>query len=150
MTLQDQLNNSSAQSPVQCVGFVGPSNMYLKFLIDPTKYHTVIVAHEGDWTGSEAMACHRHYPTYEAVQAWLGNGFRFRGKEYVRLIDRSLFKFEWDSSVVKSSLFGFLMTGKEFERSESSIAIPATGEEVWCEIYGEENGRLYLLWEGEA
>ncbi len=116
---------------VKHVGFCGPSAIYAKFRIEETGYNQIIVAHEGRWCEENGMCCHPHFANYEDVQASLGSGLVFQGKEYVNLIHRSLFKFEYDDT------------------NEHILVVPATGEEISLEIYGVKYNQLDLLWKGE-
>ncbi len=116
--------------PIDHCCFVGPSSSYAKFGINATEYDMILVAHEGHWTEEGDMCRHCHYKSYEAVQADLGCGFKFRDKEYVRTLDRSFFIFERDAL-----------------SREYSLVVPATGEEKYFEIYGIKYGRLNLLWQ---
>lgn len=120
------------KNPVKFLGFVRPSSIYAKFRIETPEYEEIIVAHGGDWTKEGAMSCHHHYKAYEDVQADLGAGYEFKAKEYVSLLKRTFFKFE-----------------RESLSDDYSIVVPATGEEIYLEIYGVNFGRLYLLWHGE-
>ncbi|MCH5346376.1 MAG: hypothetical protein J1E63_04665 [Muribaculaceae bacterium] len=101
-------------------------------LPDGEPVERLIVAHEGDWTDGEAMTCYGEYENYEEVQSRLGKNLKFRRKEYIGLLNRTLIEYSLDSD------------------TDGILALPATGEETRCEIYGRAaNGALYLLDERE-
>ena len=76
------------------------------------------------------MICHREYALYEDVQKDLGNGLKFIKKEYSDKLNRSFFIYSVDNA---------------FE-SNCTLAVPATGEDICFEIFGEtKQGRLILL-----
>lgn len=93
----------------------------------------ILVAHEGDWTTEEGMSCHFPYKRYEDVQKDLGKGLIFKRKGFSKVSRRSLFLFEIDKTC-----------------NEHILAVPATGEEIYFEIYGiDKSGDLVLLVERE-
>lgn len=92
----------------------------------------IIVAHEGDWISEDAMECHSEYRAYEDVQKALGTELVFTSKEYSQILHRSLFSYSFQ--------YG----------DEAILAVPATGEEIYFEIYGaEEHHGICLLVERE-
>lgn len=120
------------------VEFLGWEGTYAKFKIRRAKLpnggtlERIIVAHEGDWTTAEGMWCYREYEAYEEVQKELGRGLSFIAKEYSDVLKRSLISYSFK--------YG----------SEAILAVPATGEEIYFEIYGSDrNHGLYLLVERE-
>lgn len=119
--------------PVERCGWVGPSSTYVKFSINTNQYDRILIAHEGRWTEDGDMLCHPHYHRYEDVQADLGCGYVFKDKEFVSILKRSFFLYE-----------------REWGCPEYSIVVPATGEEIYFEIYGVKDGSLELLWHGEV
>jgi len=95
----------------------------------------ILIAHEGDWLSPFAMLCREGYDNYEDVQEDLGDGFKFVGKEYSNLLNRSFFLYE---------------IARPAKELGYKIAVPATGEEVYFEIYGlDSRNHLHLLWEQE-
>ena len=75
------------------------------------------------------MCWHDHYKNYGDVQGDLGKGLVFRRKEFSVINRRSLFLFEIDKTC-----------------NEHILAVPATGEEIYFEIYGvDTEGDLVLL-----
>lgn len=89
-----------------------------------------MVAHEGDWLDTDGMPCHSKYKFYEYVQKTLGKGLTFIYKEYSKILNRSLF------------LFDFEFTSNNYY----ILVVPATGEEINFEIYGvDHSGALVLL-----
>ena len=89
----------------------------------------ILVAHEGDWTKEEGMSCHSEYKFYEDVQCDLGKGLVFRVKGFSTINRRSLFLFDVDKAY-----------------NEHILAVPATGEEIYFEIYGvDTEDNLVLL-----
>lgn len=120
------------------VEFLGWEGCYARFKIkrgylpDGRLLNRIIVAHEGDWLSDDAMMCHKGYDTYEDVQTSLGNGLVFISKEYSQLMSRSLFSFSFE--------YG----------EEAILAVPATGEEIYFEIYGaDRNHGLFIIEERE-
>ncbi len=120
------------------VEFLGWEGSYARFKIkrhplpDGRSLNRIIVAHEGDWLSDDAMTCHEEYDAYEDVQTDLGNGLVFIAKEYSQLMSRSLFSFSFE--------YG----------NEAILTVPATGEEIYFEIYGaDRNHGMFLLEERE-
>lgn len=120
------------------IEFLGWEGTYAKFKIKRAQLpnsgtlERIIVAHEGDWTTTESMGCYPEFDSYENVQKELGSGLTFISKEYSNVMKRSLFSYSFD--------YG----------SEAILAVPATGEEIFFEIYGSDRYHgLYLLIEGE-
>ena len=116
-------------------GYCGPSHVYASFRIDRMdlpngkNFTALLVAHEGDWTTEEGMCCHAHYKYYEDVQGDLGKGLVFRRKGFSVINRRSLFLFEIDKTC-----------------NEHILAVPATGEEIYFEIYGvDTDGNILPL-----
>lgn len=95
----------------------------------------ILIAHEGDWMDAARMRFYKGYENYEDVQQDLGDGLKFVGKEYSKLLDRSFFLYE----IVRP------VKGLGYK-----IAVPATGEEVYFEIYGlDSKGIQYLMLQTE-
>lgn len=120
------------------IEFLGWEGSYAKFKVkrgqlpNGRTIERIIVAHEGNWTTADGMWCYREYDSYEDVQKKLGSGLSFIAKEYSDVLKRSLisYSFEYGSEVI--------------------LAVPATGEEIYFEIYGSDrNHGLYLLVELE-
>ncbi|MGN0213930.1 MAG: hypothetical protein ACI4AH_03870 [Muribaculaceae bacterium] len=120
---------------VSFINWCGPSYIYASFQINRIDLPSgkdiisIMVAHEGDWLSEEGMSCNPHYRRYEDVQEDLGKGLIFRQKGFSEINCRSLFLFDIDKKSQKHIL-----------------AVPATGEEIYFEIYGvDTNGDLVLL-----
>lgn len=95
----------------------------------------ILIAHEGNWTDATTMRFYKDYENYEDVQQDLGDGLKFVGKEYSKLLNRSFFLYE----IVRP------VKGLGYK-----IAVPATGEEVYFEIYGlDSKGIQYLMLQRE-
>lgn len=117
------------------VEFLGWEGSYAKFRIkrgqlpNGRTLERIIVAHEGNWTTAEGMWCYREYDSYEDVQKALGSGLSFLSKEYSEVMKRSLISYAFE--------YG----------SEAILAVPATGEEIYFEIYGSDryNGLCLLV-----
>ena len=121
--------------PFKSITFIGWCGIYASFHIDRMdlpngkNLTAILVAHEGDWTTEEGMCCHAHYKSYEDVQSDLGKGLVFRRKGFSVINRRSLFLFEIDKTC-----------------NEHILAVPATGEEIYFEIYGvDTDGNILLL-----
>lgn len=126
-------------SYINFLNFCGPSRIYASFHIDRMdlpngkNLTAILVAHEGDWTTEEGMSCHFPYKRYEDVQKDLGKGLIFKRKGFSKVNRRSLFLFDIDKT-----------------SNEHILAVPATGEEIYFEIYGiDKSGDLVLLVERE-
>lgn len=122
-------------SYINFLNFCGPSRIYASFHIDRMdlpngkNLTAILVAHEGDWTTEEGMSCHFPYKRYEDVQKDLGKGLIFKRKGFSAINSKSLFLFEIDKTC-----------------NEHILAVPATGEEIYFEIYGiDKSGDLVLL-----
>lgn len=120
------------------VEFLGWKGSYARFKIkrgvlpNGRLLDRIIVAHEGDWVSEDAMLCHEEYRAYEDVQKALGTELVFTAKEYSRILRRSLFSYSFQ--------YG----------DEAILAVPATGEEIYFEIYGADSHHgVYLLVEQE-
>ena len=120
---------------INILGWCGPSHIYASFRIDRMDLPNgrdltaLLVAHEGNWVTEGGMCCHAHYKYYEDVQGDLGKGLVFRRKGFSVINRRSLFLFEIDKTC-----------------NEHILAVPATGEEIYFEIYGvDTDGDLVLL-----
>ena len=113
------------------IQFLGWEKVVAQFRILPNdwKFDKILVAHEGDWTTEEGMSCHFPYKRYEDVQKDLGKGLIFKRKGFSAINSKSLFLFEIDKTC-----------------NEHILAVPATGEEIYFEIYGiDKSGDLVLL-----
>lgn len=125
---------------MELVHFLGWKESYALFSIKrgilPNEKHfdKVLVAHEGHWIDKDGMICHKEYELYEDVQKDLGKGLTFVKKEYSEILKRSLFLFEFEYTSDRNYI----------------LAVPATGEEIYFEIYGvDQFGALVLLLERE-
>lgn len=95
----------------------------------------ILIAHEGDWMDAARMRFYKGYENYEDVQQDLGDGLKFVGKEYSKLLNRSFFLYE---------------IARPVKGLGYKIAVPATGEEVYFEIYGlDSKGIQYLMLQRE-
>ena len=125
---------------MELVHFLGWKESYALFSIKrgtlPNEkcFDKVLVAHEGHWTDAKDMICHPEYEFYEDVQKDLGKGLTFIRKEYSENQKRSLFLFDFEYTSDRNYI----------------LAVPATGEEIYFEIYGvDQFGALVLLVERE-
>lgn len=125
---------------MELVKFLGWNGTYAIFSIkrgilpNEKNFERVLVAHEGHWVDSDGMFCYPEYELYEDVQKGLGKGLTFVKKEYSEFLKRSLFLYE----------FNYEPDGNYV------LAVPATGEEIYFEIYGvDQFGGLVLLVERE-
>lgn len=95
----------------------------------------ILIAHEGNWMDATRMRFYKDYENYEDIQQDLGDGLRLVGKEYSKLLGRSFFLYE---------------IARPAKGLGYKIAVPATGEEVYFEIYGvDSNGIQYLMLQRE-
>ena len=125
---------------MELVQFLGCKGCYALFSIkreilpNGEDFDKILVAHEGRWVDSDGMICHPEYEHYEDVQKDLGKGLTFIRKEYSENRKRSLFLFDFEYTSDRNYI----------------LAVPATGEEIYFEIYGvDQFGRLVLLLERE-
>ena len=125
---------------MELVQFLGWNGSYALFCIKrdilPNEKHfdKVLVAHEGHWIDTDGMICHKEYELYEDVQKDLGKGLTFIKKEYSEILKRSLFLFDFEYT----------------PEGDYLLSVPATGEEIYFEIYGvDQSGALVLLVERE-
>lgn len=125
---------------MELVQFLGWKGCYALFSIkreilpNGEGFDKILVAHEGHWIDSDGMICHPEYEHYEDVQKDLGKGLTFIKKEYSEFLKRSLFLFD----------FEYVSDGNYL------LAVPATGEEIYFEIYGvDQSGAMVLLVERE-
>lgn len=97
-------------------------------LYDNQVIDRIIISHEGDWIGEDAMMCYPQYSRYEDVQYDLGGGLFLLRK--------------WFSSEKRRSYFEYKML-----KNKSVLAVPATGEEMDFEIYGvgQDNNKILLI-----
>ena len=134
-------NESCGHDYLQFLGWGGPGCIYASFRIkrkdlpNGKKFDKVLVAHEGDWTCEEAMSFYPDFQKYEDVQRTLGHGLSFRKKGVSRINRRSLFLYDFDD----------IGDGEDYV-----LSVPATGEEIYFEIYAVDNcSGLTLLRKGE-
>lgn len=120
------------------VEFLGWKGSYARFKIKKEQLpngrniERIIVAHEGNWTNADGMRCFSEYNSYEDVQKALGSGLEFISKEYSAILKRSLISYSFE------------------DESEAILAVPATGEEIYFEIYGSDRTHgIFLLEERE-
>lgn len=126
---------------VSCMGHSGPFGLYLAWLISRRSdngemLRGIIIAHEVDWTKPESMKGYHQYSfSYQAAQDKLGRNLKYVGMERSKLMGRTFIRFDFD------------------EFSDSALLFtPATGEELYFEIYGisEWHSELIPLFSGEA
>lgn len=135
--MDDMMEETGRLDYIRFLGWGGPGFIYARFLINRKDLPNgqgldkLLVAHEGDWTKEEGMSCHSYYNKYEDVQFLLGKGLSLRKKGYSKINNRSLFLYDFDN--------------REND-GEYILAVPATGEEIYFEIYGvDPSGDLVLL-----
>ena len=121
---------------MKLVKFVGCNGTYASFQIERkmlpngNRFERLLVAHEGDWIGENGMMCYPEYKFYEDVQTALGKGLVFVNKEYSDLLRRTLFLYDFERT----------------PDTEYVLSVPATGEEIYFEIYGIDHlGAKVLL-----
>lgn len=118
---------------------LGPFGLFHVWMIAPRtddgrRVKGVVVAHEMNWL--EGKRSYRQYSSgYEAIQQKLGVNLRFICKEHSQTLGRALFRYDFENPMRPGLLF-----------------TPATGEELYFEIYGidESYGILRLMFKGEA
>ena len=108
----------------------------------------IIVAHEGRfWIEPNGMKYYPKYNSYEQVQEGLGQGLTFITKEYSSDMERSLFEYAITyRRPPKRSLFEYTVGYP----APIILAVPATGEEIYFDIYGiDQDRQMYRLFHGE-
>lgn len=104
------------------------------FTKEDVKIKGIVVAHEMDWVDGERS--YRQYSSgYEAIQQKFGVNLKFICKERSLTMGRILVRYDFEDDYKPGLLF-----------------TPATGEEIYFEIYGidERYGVLRLMWTSEA
>lgn len=120
-------------------GITGPYGLFHAWFVAPrcsdgTKIRGIVVAHEGDWTGP-LHGYHQYSFSYDAIQKKLGENLKFVGMEFSKVLGRTLIRYDFEDEFKNGLLF-----------------TPATGEEIYFEIYGigERHGMLHLMLACEA
>lgn len=128
----------SATPGVTAMGF-GPFGLFRVWIIAPVteegkRIKGVIVAHELDWVEGD-RAYHQYSSGYEAIQEKIGVNLKFVYKEHSETVHRTLVRYDLEDNYKAGLLF-----------------TPATGEEIYFEIYGidDTHGVLHIMWKGEA
>lgn len=119
---------------MDAITFKGWNGLYALFEIhrdlmpDNMMIDKILISHQGNWIGEDAMMCHPEYARYEDVQRDMGEGLQFLKK--------------WFSSEKRKSYFEYKII-----KPESLLAVPATGEEIEFEVYGKgpDNKEILLL-----
>lgn len=129
---------ATASTGVSCIGF-GPFGWFRVWRVAPVtddriRIKGIIVAHELDWVEGE-RTYHQYSSGYEAIQEKLGINLKFVCKEHSETLQRTLVRYEFEDNYKAGLLF-----------------TPATGEEIYFEIYGidDMHSVLHLMWKGEA
>lgn len=115
------------------IGYGGPSNLYEKFRVaSPANGGKIIISLQHNWLDGNCKEWHPHYESYEDLQSEVGEGLKFKGKEYVSLIDCTFFMFSRQNM------------------DEFILAIPTAAEDFSfdIEIYESRAYPLHLLWAG--
>lgn len=117
---------------MELIRFLGWEGIYALFEVQKGRMpnnrnlDTILISHEGNWLEDEAMICHQKYKRYEDVQFDLGRGLLLLRKWFSPEESRSYFEYK------------ILL-------SNGVLAVPATGEEINFEIYGQGSDRQPLL-----
>lgn len=121
---------------IKFLGWGGPKSHYGLFEIkrgmlpNGNSFEKILVAHEGECIDVDSMSFHEEFKLYEDVQKELGKGLSFLEKEYSEHRNRSFFLYDFEYT----------------DDGEYILAVPATGEEIYSEIYGvDQFGSLNLL-----
>lgn len=117
----------------------GPFGLFRVWIIMPVteegkRIKGVIVAHELDWVEGN-RTYHQYSSEYEAIHEKIGVNLKFVCKEHSVNLKRTLVRYDFEDNYKAGLLF-----------------TPATGEEIYFEIYGIDNmhGVLHPMWKGEA
>ena len=126
---------------VTCLGHAGPYGMFLGWLVSRVNDNGdvlkgILIAHEVDWRNPECMKGYHQFSfSYQAAQEKFGRNLKYVGMERSELMRRTLIRFDFEKFTDSALLF-----------------TPATGEELYFEIYGisEYHSDLIPLFSGEA
>lgn len=129
---------ATASSGISGMG-LGPFGWFRVWKVAPVtdegiRIKGVIVAHELNWVEGE-HTYHQYSSGYEAIQEKLGVNLKFVCKEHSETLQRTLVRYDFEDNYKAGLLF-----------------TPATGEEIYFEIYGidDMHGVLHPMWKGEA
>lgn len=128
----------SASFGVTGMGF-GSFGLFRVWIVAPVteegkRIKGVIVAHELEWEEGQRNY-HQYSSGYESIQEKIGVNLKFVCKEYSETLKRTLIRYDFEDNYKAGLLF-----------------TPATGEEIYFEIYGidDTHGVLHPMWKGEA
>ena len=128
---QLSMNNKA----IRRLDYCGPQYSVARFRIDksllPIRTDALLVAQEGHCIDEGMLKIPHGYTSYHEIQHALGNGMTLIEKEHSSILKRNLFlyQFNWLS-----------------DKDDYLLAFPATGEEVYFEIYAMDTFNvLHLL-----
>lgn len=116
---------------VQKLGYFGPKHTIACFRLNLHGVESLLVTHEGFELRDEVFYfCTTHaYPDCHKIQSNLGKGLTLVRKEHSSILKRGMYLYEVSNSA-----------------DEYILAFPATGEEVYFEIYAlDYTGAMHLI-----
>lgn len=120
------------KDPMEFIGYGDPEELYEIYRITtPTWKGDIVFSLEGNWIDGDCKKNHPDYNSYEELQSDLGSGLEFKGKEYVNIINRTLFRFSR-------------------ENEKFTLVIPTGGEfyHIHMEILDFRVNILNIIWSG--
>ena len=119
-------------SIVQKLGYFGPEHTIACFRLNlHSDVKSLLVSHEGFVLSDEMsyFQMHHGYPNCNKIKSDLGNGLTLVSKEH--------------SSILKRGMYLYEVSNTEYE---CILAFPATGEELYFEIYAlDYTGAMHLI-----
>lgn len=115
---------SMSNKAIRRLDYCGPQYSVARFRIDksllPIQTDALLVAQEGHCIDEGMLKIPHGYTSYHEIQHALGNGMTLIEKEHSSILKRNLFlyQFNWLS-----------------DKDDYLLAFPATGEEIYFEIY---------------
>lgn len=120
---------------IQKLSYCGPKYTVARFKIDksllPTKTKALLVAQEGHCIDERYLEDWHGYSSYHDIQQALGHGMTLIEKEYSTMLKRKLFLYQLDW--IPSNNDDYI------------LAFPATGEEIYFEIYAMDTFNILHL-----
>ena len=115
---------SMSNKAIRRLDYCGPQHSVARFRIDksflPIQTDTLLVAQEGHYIDEGMLKIPHGYTSYHEIQHALGNGMTLIEKEHSSILKRNLFLYQFN---------------RLLDKDDYLLAFPATGEEIYFEIY---------------
>ena len=125
---------SMSNKAIRRLDYCGPQHSVARFRIDksllPIQTDTLLVAQEGHYIDEGMLKIPHGYTSYHEIQHALGNGMTLIEKEHSSILKRNLFLYQ----------FNWLP-----DKDDYLLAFPATGEEIYFEIYAMDRFNVVHL-----